>query len=244
MAGTIFQDTHQPLKIWFRIIWAIVSQKFGANALGLSRTLGIGYSTTWHLLHKLRRAMVRPGREKLTGRVEVDETYIGGNAEAFHGRGADKKVLVVMAVELKGKETGRVRMRALDRATEENLTGFIKDNVEPGSTVITDDGSVYSRLDKLGYVHEIGTVKKGQEALPNAHRTFTLVKRWLLGTYQGTVERKNFEHYLDEYAFRYNRRKARSPGVLFRRLIEQAVVTEPVTRKGLVHGRPDPENNS
>jgi transposase-like protein len=231
MSGTIFQDSHLPLMLWFRAMWLIVSHKFGANAMGLHQTLGMSYTTAWNLLHKLRKAMVRPGRELLSGMVEVDETYIGGLAEGSPGRSGEKKALVVIAIELRGKSLGRVRMRVIASATSENLIGFVKDNVEVGSAVITDGWSAYSRLMEQGYGHNVMSVRPGQEVLSNVHLIVSLLKRWLLGTYQGAVDKKRLEYYLDEYTFRFNRRKSRGRGKLFLRLIEQAVVTEPVTRK-------------
>jgi transposase-like protein len=233
MSGTIFQDSHQPLTIWFRAIWNIVSQKYGANALGIHRTVGISYTSSWYLLHKLRRAMVRPGREKLSGTVEVDEAYIGGFAEGSPGRKGDKKALVVFAVEQRGKGMGRVRMRVIDSATGENLLRFISENVEEDSTVVTDGWRSYSKVSESGYKHKIEKIRMGQEVLPRVHTVVSLVKRWLLGTYQGGVETKNLDYYLDEYTFRFNGRTSRSRGKLFRRLLEQAVETAPVTREGL-----------
>src|SRR3989304_8649878 len=92
IAGTIFQDTHKSLTMWFRAMWWVISQKNGASALGIQQVLGLGsYKTAWSWLHKLRRAMVRPGRDRLSGRIEVDETYIGGLEEGARGRKTEKK---------------------------------------------------------------------------------------------------------------------------------------------------------
>jgi len=91
-AGTLFQDTRKPLRLWFQAMWYVTNQKQGVNALGLQRLLGLGsYRTAWAWLHKLRRAMVRPGRDRLPGTVEVDETFIGGPRPGKRGRGAEGK---------------------------------------------------------------------------------------------------------------------------------------------------------
>jgi transposase-like protein len=140
LAGTVFQDTHLPLTVWFRAMWHMTSQKNGMSALGLQRVLGLGsYKTAWLMLHKLRQAMVRPGRERLRGVVEVDETYWGATESGgATGRLIDSKVLIVVAAEQDGKGIGRIRMARIpdfDRAT---LHGFIRSSVEPGSTVRTD----------------------------------------------------------------------------------------------------------
>jgi transposase-like protein len=240
MAGTIFQDTHLPLMTWFRAIWFVANQKFGTNAMGLHRILGISYTTAWNILHKLRRAMVNPGREALSGTIEVDEAYVGGLSEGSPGRSIDSKALVVIGVELKTKGLGRVRMKVIDTATSENLVGFVKENVEPGSTIITDGWAAYLKLSSENYVHVVAKTKPGQEALSHVHLVISLLKRWLLGTLQGAVNRRHLEFYLDEYVFRFNRRKSRSRGLLFRRLLERAVGTEPVTRDKLISNEEEP----
>ncbi|MDR1656263.1 MAG: IS1595 family transposase [Deltaproteobacteria bacterium] len=158
--------------VWFRAMWFMVGQKFGTNAMGPHRTLGISYETAWAILHKLRRAMVRPGRERLCGTVDVDEAYVGGVSEDSPGRKADQKALVVLGVEVKGKSLGRARMRVVNSATAENLTGFVKEHVEPGNTVITDGWKSYARLKDDGYIHKIGKAIGGQDALPHVHRVY------------------------------------------------------------------------
>lgn len=153
IAGTIFQDTHKPLTLWFRAIWYVTSQKNGTSALGLQGVLGLGsYRTAWLWLHKLRRAMIRPGRDKLQGVVEVDETYIGGPENGGkRGRGAENKVLVAVAVEINDNKIGRIRMGVIDSASSENLHGFVQTVVEAGSTIITDGWSGYNGLSEKGY---------------------------------------------------------------------------------------------
>lgn len=231
-AGTIFQDTRLPLPVWFRAVWWVTTQKNGASALGLKRVLGISYKTAWTCLHKLRRAMVRPGREQLSGRVEVDESYVGGLEEEVHGRETEKKALVVVAAEEDGKGIGRIRMQVVPDASGESLTGFVLDNIEQGSTVHTDGWLGYDTLNKKGFVHEVSVLrlsrKKAHESLPRVHLVVSLLKRWLLGTHQGAVGFLHLDYYLDEFTFRFNRRKSRSRGKLFYRLLQNAVSVAPV----------------
>ena len=188
-AGTIFQDTRQPLRLWFRAIWHVTSQKNGASALGLQRVLGLGhYLTAWSWLHKLRRAMVRPGRDRLGGEVEVDETYVGGLAEGPRGRGSQKKALVSIAAEIDGKGIGRIRLARIADASAQSLRAFVEASVTPGSRVHTDGWEAYRGLPAWGYLHT-AQVLRGQGAdaatklLPRVHRVAALLKRWLLGTH-------------------------------------------------------------
>lgn len=240
MAGTIFQDTHLPLQTWFRAIWWVVTQKNGASALGLNRILGLSYKTTWSLLHKIRRAMVRPGRSRLSGCVEVDEAYVGGLDEGVRGREKGPKALVVIAAQEDGKKIGRIRMRVIDDASAGNLIPFIEETIEPGSTVHTDAWRGYSGVTKKGYQHQISILKEtGSEELPRVHLVTSLLKRWILGTHQGAISKAHLEYYLDEFTFRFNRRSSGSRGKLFRRLIEQAVLTPPVPFSKITkHSRP------
>ena len=232
VAGTIFQDTHKPLTVWFRAIWWVTGQKNGASALGLKRILGLGsYRTAWTWLHKLRRAMVRPGRDCLSGIVEVDETFIGGEKPGKRGRGAFGKVLVGIAVEDKGDEgIGRIRLGILPDASVDSLTPFVEERVVEGSTIQTDDWLGYNRLESAGYRHV--TMKKTELKL--AHLVASLLKRWLLGTHQGAVSPEHLVYYLDEYTFRFNRRTSTHRGKLFMRLLENAVQIEPVTQGQIV----------
>ena len=235
LSGTLFQDTHLPLMDWFRAMWFVVSQKYGTNAMGLERSLGFHYSTSWHILHKLRRAMVRQGREPLKDTVEVDEAFIGGLSEGSPGRKlTDAKALVVIAVELEGKAIGRVRMKQLPSSSGENLLGFIKRCVQKGTNVITDGWRGYSKLEENGCPHEVRPMNKDKTALPHVHTVISLLKRWLLGTYQGAVSPEYLDYYLDEYSFRFNRRKSKNRGKLFYRLVEQALQTPPVTYEDIV----------
>lgn len=246
-AGTIFQDSHLPLRSWFRVIWQVTSQKNGASALGVQRVLGFGsYQTAWTLLHKLRRAMVRPGRDKLAGRVEVDETQVG--RPSYKGRGSPTKTLIVIAAQEDGNGIGRIRMARIADGSAENLLGFIQEAVVSGSQVHTDGWKPYQGLAALGYEHEV-TKLKGQplsaatEELPRVHRVASLLKRWLLGTHQGAAAPEHLDYYLDEFTFRFNRRTSASRGKLFYRLIQQAVQVPPAPYRMLVGGAEKPTHN-
>ncbi len=242
-AGTILQGTHKPLRMWFRAVWWVTSQKTGVSALGLQRILGLGsYKTAWAWLHKLRRAMVRPGRDRLSGRVEVDETYLGAAEPGVPGRGAKKKALIVVAAQEDGKRIGRIRMRRVADASADSLQGFIAEAIEPGSVVHTDGWNGYVGLQKRGYLHEAtpqaGPVGSEEPLLPRVHQVVSLVKRWLMGTHQGAVSHEHLDYYLDEYTFRFNRRTSRHRGKLFYRLLQQVVAVEPAPFETLVkHAR-------
>jgi transposase-like protein len=229
-AGTIFQDTRLPLTLWFRAIWWVTSQKTGASALGLQRVLGLGsYRTAWTWLHKLRRAMVRPGRDRLTGRVEVDEAYLGGARPGKRGRGAAGKALIVVAAQEDGEGIGRIRMRRIKDASAASLHPFITEAVELGSVVHTDGWEGYIGVDQQGYRHAVTIrTRTASELMPRVHRVVALLKRWLLGTHQGAVSPAHLDYYLDEFTFRFNRRTSRSRGKLFYRLVQQAAAVEPV----------------
>jgi transposase-like protein/Zn ribbon nucleic-acid-binding protein len=230
-AGTLFHDTHKPLRVWFEAMWYATNQKSGVSALGLQRVLGLGsYHTAWKWLHKLRRAMVRPGRDRLSGVVEVDEIFIGGERSGKRGRGAAGKTLVVIAAQQALKGIGRIRLCRVANAAGENLEPAVAQMVEPGTEVHTDGWGGYNGLAKLGFQHKVirETPDLGDNLLPLANRIASLLKRWLLGTHQGAVQRSHLEYYLDEYTFRFNRRTSKSRGLLFYRLITQAVDLGPV----------------
>ena len=230
-AGTIFQDIKKPLILWFRAIWYVTTQKYGTNALGIQRVLGLGsYRTAWTWLHKIRSAMVRPGRDRLSGKVETDEIYIGGEKPGKRGRGAKGKALVVVMVEVKEDKIGRIRLKRVSDASGYSLESAIQENVEHGSTIQTDEWEGYRRLFNLGYVHDVIRRDKviGDNLLPRVNRVASLLKRWLLETYQGGIHLSHLDYYLDEFTFRFNRRTSHSRGKLFYRLVQQAVSIEPV----------------
>lgn len=231
-AGTVFERTRTPLRAWFQAMWLIMSQKHGASALGLQRVLGLGsYQTAWTWLHKLRRAMVRPGRELLHGSIEIDETYIGGTGKGRkRGRSTENKEIVVIAVEVfLPKGFGRIRMRRVPDVSNDSLIPFVNDVVKSGSEILTDGWRGYNGLSEHGYKHRRTVLSESGDpahvAMPGVHRISALLKRWLLGIHQGAVSGKHLEYYLDEYTFRFNRRTSRSRGMLFYRLMQQAAVT-------------------
>ena len=226
-AGTIFESTRKPLLMWFRAIWWVVGQKNGASAKGVQRMLELGsYQTVWAWLHKIRRAMVRPGRDRLSGVIEIDETYIGGEKPGKRGRGALGKALVAVAVEDKGNDgIGRIRLAVIPNASQESLSTFTKQAVEPGGTIRTDDWSGYGKISDEGYSHAVVPAHD----LKIAHLVISLMKRWLDGTLQGAVSRQHLEYYLDEFTFRFNRRRSDHQGLLFFRLLQNAMVIEPTT---------------
>lgn len=246
-AGTIFDKTRTPLRSWLAAVWYVTNQKHGVSALGLKSVLGLGsYQTAWTMLHRLRRAMVRPGRERLRGVVEVDETYMGGRYPAHKGRKGrrakrdlrlfqEAQSIVVVAVEVlePPKGFGRIRLRRVSTAAEETVLPIVLEFVEPGSTVHTDGSWIYRSLPEHGYVRDktvlMGSKEPAHVSLPGVHRVAALLKRWLLGTHQGSVQPHQLDYYLDEFTFRFNRRSSRSRGLLFYRLLEQALVTDPVT---------------
>jgi len=239
-AGTIFHRSRLPLPTWFRAIWWVVSQKNGASALGLKRILGLGsYQTAWSWLHKLRRAMIRPERERLSGQVEVDEAYVGGEETGVRGRETEKKAIVAIAVEVhEPRGFGRIRLRRVPDVSGRSLVSFVCDTIEPGSEVRTDGWSGYSALPENGYRrNKIVLSSSGDPAhvsLPGVHRVAALLKRWLLGTHQGAVHPAHLDYYLDEFTFRFNRRTSRSRGKLFYRLLQNAVLREPISYRQIV----------
>jgi len=244
-AGTIFDKTRTPLKIWLAAVWYVTNQKSGVSALGLQRVLGFGsYETAWTLLHRLRRAMAWPSREQLAGVVEVDETFVAVPDPAKRLGKAKKsnntiKALVAIAVEVPDqKGFGRVRLRQIPFPSEQYLLPFVLDAVKVGACVHTDGSAAYRSLEEHGYlrrrtVHD-GSGQAPHETMPGVHRVASLLKRWLLGTHQGAVGFEQLDYYLGEFAFRFNRRKSRSRGLIFYRLLEQAIATPPMPYSTIV----------
>ena len=242
-AGTIFDRTRTPLTVWFTACWLFATGKDGISALSLKRTLEIGsYQTAWAMLHRLRSVLVRPGRDRLAGLVEVDETFIGGEESGLRGgRARGKKVLTGIAVEVREPTgLGRCRMRPLADASAVSLHAFVTDHVEPGARVITDGWQGYRGLEKLGYVHQRRSQRAARtrgdpgELLPAVHRVASLIKRWLLGTHQGSVDTAHLTSYLNEFVFRFNRRRSRSRRMVFYRVLELAVAHDPVRYRDLI----------
>jgi transposase-like protein len=244
LAGTIFEQTKTGLSRWFLAIYLVTSSKGGISAMELKRQMGFGsYQTAWTWLHKIRRAMVRPQREPLSQRVEVDETYVGGPRPGKPGRGAAGKTKVAGAVEsgrgkARGRRLGRLRLAVVDDVSASSLEGFLGQNVARPAAVATDGWSGYRGLDAAGYAHEpldlATTWGDAALRLPAIHLAFGLAKRWLLGTHHGAVGKKHLGAYLDEFVFRFNRRTARNLSHRFGRVIEHAVRIKPTTYQALV----------
>lgn len=230
-AGTIFHGSRLPLTSWFAAIWYVVNQKQGVSALGLQHVLEFGsYQTAWAWLHKLRRAMVLPGRELLSGVVEVDESYVGARRTGAGGRRAAGKAIVAIAVE--GDQVPeRVRMRRIPNVTKDTLTDFVLDNVARCSEVRTDGWQGYFDIGRYRFSHVVTNVSASGDpahvALPHVHLVSSLLQRWILGTHQGAISHAQLDYYLDEFTFRFNRRRARHRGLLFYRLLEGALAAGP-----------------
>jgi hypothetical protein len=242
-AGTIFDKTRTPLTVWFNAAWLFATQKDGVSAQSLQRSLEIGsYQTAWAMLHRLRSVLVRPGRERLTGRVEVDETHIGREPGLRGGRQRGKKALVGVAVEVhEPKGFGRCRMAVLADASAASLHPFVVGHVEPGATVVTDAWAGDAGVELLDYARERHSQRaarlRGDDPhgrLPGVQRVAALAQRWLLGTHQGSVDEAHLQAYLDEFVFRFNRRSSRNRGLVFHRVMELAVGHDPVRYHELI----------
>ena len=238
-SGTMFDKTRVPLTVWFEAIWLFTASKSGVSAAHLHQVLPIGsYQTAWTMLAKLRQVVSTVDSAPLTGRVEVDETLIGGVRSGKRGRGADGKVLVVGAIEITETGWGRARMAVIPDASAASLRQFITENIAEGATVVTDAWKSYPPALAGKYTHEPFNIsvsgRPAHEPLPAIHRIFALVKRMLLGTYQGGGSAEHLQEYLDEYVFRFNRRHTRQRGLVFMRLLQKAVAAVPTTYRDLV----------
>lgn len=239
-AGTIFDKTRTPLTTWFDAAWHVSTPKNGLSAKTLERMMGVSYRVAWAMLHRFRVAMVRSSREPLTGRVEVDETLIGGVEKGGkRGRGT-KKAIVVIAVEIKHpKGYGRIRMRHVKDASADSLEPFVREMIALKSIVCTDGWTSYNGLSD-GYEHRKTILSSSGDpahvTMPGVHQVASLLKRWLMGTHQGSFTMEHLQSYLEEFTFRFNRRTSNSRGQLFRRLLEQAVAMHPVTEADVLHG--------
>jgi transposase-like protein len=223
LVGTLFQDTKLSLTLWFQLIWWFVGQKNGVNALSLQNNFGIGsYRTAWSLLKKLRLCMV-PSQEKLTGEVEVDEGYLGG---------PKNRKIIVVAAEIRGKGTGRIRMRYVKNRSSQDIQNFIIDTIEPGAIIVSDRFQSYITIKEKGYEHKpqrqpfIYEEADGDDdrLLPRVHRVISLMKRWFYGTYHGKIDTENLPEYLNEFVFRFNRRTSKYRGLIFQRVLENAIL--------------------
>jgi len=224
----------------------MMAQKTGLSARNLCDTYGFGsYQTAWGWLRKLRSVMIRSGRERLTGRVEMDEAYVGGQTEGTRGRGAEGKTLVLVAVEGEAKsKLGRVRFRCVEVMGRDVVEAFARDYIEAGTTVVTDGLSIYGNLRAAGFDHRPHVIAASGDAarqqLEHVHLVVSLLKRWLVGTHHGAVTPGHLQAYLDEFSFRFNRRLSQHRGKLFYRLMQQAVTTRPPPVKALYVSRPQP----
>lgn len=227
LAGTLFQDTKLPITLWFQMIWWFMGPRNGASALALQQNFGIGsYHTAAKVLGKLRACSVLPSRSQLTGVVEVDQAFLGG---------VNNKEIVVIAAEKRGSATGRIRLMQLNNETANQIQSFILETVALGSTIVSDRHKSYPTIVKKGYSHE--AMKKpyfweevdgdDERLLPRVGRVASLLKRWYYGTYQGRIEKKNLQSYLDEFVFRFNRRRSGNRGLVFHRMVEAAVHSSP-----------------
>lgn len=240
-AGTIFDKTRTPLTTWFEAAWHVSTAKNGLSAKTLERTLGTNYRVAWTMLQRFRVAMVDAERKPLSGNIEVDETFIGGVKQGGkRGRGAVKSIAVIAIELIEPKGFGRVRMRHVPDASGASLVPFVRDVVAPGSIVHTDGWSGYNGLAEHGFARKITVQSSSGDpahvSMPGVHRISSLLKRWILGTHQGSVVPEHLQAYLEEFTFRFNRRTSRSRGLVFRRLLERAVATGPVTEYDVTHG--------
>ena len=246
-SGTIFHKTRKPMSLWFRVIWDMVASTTGISARNAKRQLGFGgYQTSWTWLHKLRKAMIRPNRERLSGVVQVDETYWGGAKPGKRGRGALGKAIIAIAVEDKGGENdkknkiGRIRLKMVKSASRNDLWDFISESIEPNSLIVTDGLVSYKGIESQGYKHEV--VESLDLRL--AHLVASLLKRWILGTHQGAVRSSHFPAYLDEFTFRFNRRTSGSRGKLFYRALQNCVLVKAPPLKDLKSSNPNDKDEN
>lgn len=240
-AGTIFDRTRTPLTIWLEVAWHLITAKNGMSAATIEQTLGISYRVAWTMLQRFRVAMVRSEREMLSGVVEVDETLVGGvDKGGKRGRGSQKSIVVIAIEVHESKDFGRVRMCYIPDASSKSLTDFINDVVQPDSTICTDGWSGYNDIKSLGFNHEVTVASTSEDpshvSMLRVHNIAALLKRWILGTHQGVFSRYHLQGYLEEFTFRFNRRRSKYRGLVFRRLLEQAVITSPITEKDVTYG--------
>ena len=240
LAGTVFHRTRSPLRLWFLAAWELTSQKYGANALGPSAC------SDWEATRQRgsgSTSSAGPWSDRIAtscGVVQVDESYVGGVEAGVRGRETIKKAIVAIAAEVDGRKIGRIRLRWVPDLSAPVLRGFVKDSIAPASTVHTDGWPSYQGLAKLGFRHTVTNLStSGDPAhvlMSAVHRVASLLKRWVLGTLQGGIAREHLPYYLDEFTFRFNRRTSRARGLLFYRLLEQAVQCAPTPASALYLG--------
>lgn len=239
--GTIFDKTRTPLTTWFEAAWHVSTAKNGMSAKTLERTLGTNYRVAWTMLQRFRVAMVDAERKQLSGTIEVDETFIGGVKQGGkRGRGAVKSIVAIAVEVMEPSGFGRVRMRHIPDASSSSLLPFVCDVSAPGAVIHTDGWSGYNGLSVFGFTRKVTVQSSSGDpahvSMPGVHRVSSLLKRWILGTHQGSVVPEHLQSYLEEFTFRFNRRASRSRGLVFRRLLERAVATGPVTEHDVTKG--------
>lgn len=251
-AGTIFHRTRTQMPVWFQAAWLMSVSKQGLSAQNLMRTTGLGsYQTAWAMLHRFRTVMGSAGHEMLSGHVEMDETFVGGKRKpGLRGRGAAGKTLVAGAIERRGRGFGRARLHIIPNASTASLAEFIKAQVTPGSTLVTNGLQAYQRATTISGVHHephnvAASGAPAHVSLPGVHRLFALFKRVLEGTYQGSAQPEHLQSYLDEFIFRFNRRTSHDRGLLFLRLLQAATAGEPASYDSIpvIHRKPDPSHH-
>ena len=239
-AGTIFHRSHTPLSTWFAAVWFVTSQKNGVSAKGLQDALGFGsYETAWAWLHKLRRTMVRPDRELLGGVVELDQSFLGGRSEGRRGASSDKAPITIAVERDDRGRLGRVRLELADGPGGLDMVDFACEVITPGASVHTDGARMFARLTDKGYDHHATAGYKADNldtVMPGPHRVSSLLKRWTAGTLHYRISRQHLPYYLDEFTFRFNRRTSKARGLLFYRLLQQSVDTDPHPLKELIGG--------
>ena len=244
-AGTIFEKTRTPLRVWLAGAWYLTNQKHGANALGLQRVLGLGsYQTAWTMLHRFRQAMVRPDRERLQGLVEVDETYLALTdrqapvSEKMKKSNTDKTLVAIAIEVLEPKGFGRIRLQRIMDDSAASVIPFVQSSIAPGSLVRTDGSAAYRCLKELGFEHQrtvmLGAEQPAHVSMAGVHRIAALLQRWILGTHHGAVQPPHLDAYLNEFVFRFNRRTSSFRGLLFYRLLQQSMQTDPYTYRDMV----------
>ncbi len=235
-AGTVMHNTQTPLRLWFWAAYLVATHHPGISAVQLQRQLGIArHERAWMMLHKLRRAMVAPEREPLKREVEVDEFFLGGREQGLSGRARGKKVMCGVAIEVRGRGSGRLRLAILENASQRSLDEFVTTTTEPGAVVHTDAWPGYHRLAELGYEHSPLSQNAGEAGeepyLPRAHRAISNLKAWLLGTHRH-ASRAHLQPYLDEFAFRHNRRG--NPHAAFQTLLGLSARHQPSSYRQII----------
>jgi Zn ribbon nucleic-acid-binding protein len=228
-SGTLLEKTRKPFKVWFRAVFEISSRRNGISAKDLERIMGFGsYKTAWTWLHKIRAALVTPNRKRLSKDVEIDEAFVGGKRAG--------KSMVLVATET----DGRLRLAHALTNDAATLKAFADASVAPGAAVTSDGHAGYNATSLGDRDHEAIVQTKAERAendtLQTIHWEVSLLKRWLLGTHAGAVKPKYLQAYLDEFAFRWNRRRTKGVGRIAARTIGNLVGHAPLTMRAIIKG--------